>query len=238
MIPLPEMETDRPQSFDTTHWTMIVQAGNSRALEELCQIYWYPLYVYVRRCGEDPEQSKDLTQGFFAELLEKNLVSTADRNRGKFRWFLLASFKHFLARQWQRARAQKRGGNTMTIKLDALEAEERYRLEPSDDLSPDIIYERRWAHTLIQRANDELSREYQEERFALLKQFLPGQEPEISYREVASHLGISEGSVKVEVHRMRKNFGNALRNEVAKTVDSPDQVDGEVRHLIDALFRK
>ena len=223
---------------------MIVQAGDERspeylrALEDLCQIYWYPLYAYVRRCGEDAEHSKDLTQEFFTELLEKNLVGSADRSRGKFRWFLLASFKHFLARQWQRGRAQKRGGTMTAIALDSLEAEERYRLEPSDELTPDIIYERRWAHTLLERAHTSLSRSYQSERFAILKQFLPGQEPELSYREVAKQLEMSEGAVKVEVHRLRKNFGQALRNEVAKTVEFPEQIDGEVRHLIDSLFRQ
>jgi len=227
---------------------MIVQAGNSQtpenmeALEELCSTYWYPLYAYVRRCGESPEQSKDLTQGFFCELLEKNLVGTADSTRGKFRWFLLASFKHFLAHQWQKGRAQKRGGHLSKIELDALQAEERYLHEPTDDLSPDVIYEQRWAHILLERAHQALQQQYtgapKEKRFSVLKQFLPGQEPDLSYLEAAQQLEISESLVKVEIHRLRKNYGLALRDEVAKTVEFSSQIDSELQHLIDALYRK
>ncbi len=237
-----------PQVFATTHWSMVTAAGDPasprcrEALEHLCATYWYPLYAYARRCNETPESAQDLTQGFFASLFERDAFAVADRSRGKFRWFLLASFKHFLANEWARARALKRGGGKAPVALDGLAAEERYRIEPSHGLTPDVLYERRWALTLLDRAREGLGEEFaargKADRFSLLEQYLPGGQPELPYSEAARELGMSEGGIKAEVHRMKKRFGELLRAEVAQTVADPAEIDDEIRHLIDALFRR
>jgi DNA-directed RNA polymerase specialized sigma24 family protein len=231
--------------FATTHWSAVLEAGRqaspgcAQALEELCRNYWYPLYAYARRLGHDPHSAQDLTQEFFARLLEKNYVGIADRRRGKFRWFLLAAFKGFLANEWDRLRAQKRGGGSRPIALDELSAEERYRLEPADPLSPDRVYERRWALTLLESARKRLQDEYASggkgHRFESLEDCLPGAQMSRSYADLAAQLELSEAAVKVEVHRMKRRYGDLLRDEVARTVAHRNEVDDEVKHLIDVL---
>jgi DNA-directed RNA polymerase specialized sigma24 family protein len=234
--------------FATTRWSIVLHAGNSSspeadlALAELCRVYWYPLYAYVRRLGHDMHSSQDLTQEFFYRLLEKNYVGQADRSRGKFRWFLLTALKCFLANEWDRSRAQKRGGGQAAIALDALSAEERYRLEPQDRFSADQIFERRWALDLLESARQQLREDYLEagriERFDLLVGFLPGENSALNYDAIGARLGLTPNAVKQEVHRMRKRFGELLRAEIARTVASPEEVDEEIRHLIDIVCRR
>ena len=231
--------------FATTHWSAVIQASRTDspeaalALEELCRAYWYPLYAYVRRLGHDVHSAQDLTQEFFRKLLEKNALSIVDRRRGKFRWFLLTAFKAFLANEWDRVRAQKRGSGRQPIALDELTAEQRYRLEPADEFSADRIYERRWALTLLEASRARLRGEYaaagKERRFELLEGWLPGEQIARTHAETSAELGLSEGAVKIEVHRMKKRYGELLREAVAKTVADPGEVDEEIRHLIDVL---
>jgi RNA polymerase sigma-70 factor (ECF subfamily) len=232
--------------FATTHWSAVLQAGRpdspeaARALAELCRVYWYPLYAYVRRQGFDVPTAQDLTQDFFAKMLEKNYVGIADRRRGKFRWFLLTAFKCFLANEWDRARAQKRGGGARPLSFDEMTAEERYRHEPADTLTADQLYDRRWALDLIEHARQRLRDEYQSagktERLDQLEPFLSGA-PTVSYAEAATQLGLSEAAVRQEAHRLKRRFGELLRDEVARTVAQPDEVADELRYLIDVVCR-
>jgi RNA polymerase sigma-70 factor (ECF subfamily) len=244
------MSSDRiPQDpvFATTHWSAVVQAGRpdspetARALAELCRVYWYPLYAYVRRQGFDVPTAQDLTQDFFAKMLEKNYVGIADRKRGKFRWFLLTAFKCFLANEWDRARAQKRGGGAKPLSLDEMTAEERYRHEPADALTADQLYDRRWALDLLDRARQRLRDEFAEagkaERLRHLEPFLSGGPETTDYAQSALQLGLSEAAVRQEAHRFKKRFGELLREEVAQTVAQPDEVADELRYLIDVVCR-
>jgi len=226
----------------------VLDAGRSHspradvALAELYRIYWYPLYAYVRRLGHDVHSAQDLTQEFFYKLLEKNYVGQADRRRGKFRWFLLTAFKCFLANEWDRIRAQKRGGGQEPIALDALTAEQRYSLEPVDRFSADQIYERRWALDLLESARSQLREEYIEngkaDRFEWLSEFLPGDKAGATYAEIGPKLGLNENAIKQEVHRMRKRFGELLRAEISRTVAHPDEINEEIRYLIDVVCRR
>ncbi|MDB6033533.1 MAG: hypothetical protein JWM16_3871 [Verrucomicrobiales bacterium] len=205
------------------------------ALESLCQSYWYPLYAFVRREGYTSHDAQDLTQAFFEQFLEKNFLRDVHRERGKFRSFLLASLKHFLANEWDRKQAQKRGGQAKVFSLDAQTAEERYRLEPSDAMSADKIYERRWALTLLDHSLAKLQREYEAagkgDEFEQMKIFLSGDRSQFPYAELAPKLGLSEGALKVAVHRLRKRYREILRAEIAGTVSSASEVDGEIRYL-------
>ena len=222
-----------------------MQAGRNdspqatQALEELCRQYWYPLYAFVRRQGHDVHTAQDLTQEFFHKLLEKNYLGIADRRRGKFRWFLLTAFKGFLANEWDRHQAQKRGSGQQPIALDGLSAEQRYSLEPASEMTADRVYDRRWALTLLETTRARLRQECfdadKAERFELLECYLPGEEPNRTYAEAGQELGLSEGAVKVEVHRLKKRYGELLRKEVAKTVGHASEVEEEVRYLIDVL---
>jgi DNA-directed RNA polymerase specialized sigma24 family protein len=237
-----------PCVFATTRWSIILHAGKGPsaeadlALAELCRVYWYPLYAYVRRLGHDMHSAQDLTQDFFYKLLEKNYVGQADRRRGKFRWFLLTAFKCFLANEWDRIRAQKRGGGQEAIALDGLTAEQRYALEPVDKLSADQIYERRWALDLLESVRTQLREEYFEagkpERFDLLAEFLPGEKTGVSYAEIAPRLGLTENAVKQEVYRMKRRYGELLRAEISSTVAHADEVNEEIRYLIDVVCRR
>ena len=228
--------------FATTQWSQVlaVKGGSTpqarAALESLCQAYWYPLYVYVRRRGYDPDEATDLTQAFFEHVLETDLLQIADPERGRFRSFLLTSLKNFLSHERERAAALKRGGDAVTLSLDASEAETRFNLEPQDELTPDVLYERRWALTLMERAMGALERESQggehPERFPELKKYLTGSEPHIPYSEVAEALDMSEGAVRVAIHRLRKRYGELLRQEIADTLSRQDDVDDELRHLL------
>jgi len=241
---------DAPQQvvFATTRWTVILRAAHEddpealASLTEVCRGYWYPLYAYVRRQGFDPHTAQDLTQEFFAKLIEKNYLAGADRQRGRFRWFLITAFKCFLANEFDRVHAQKRGGGERPLSLDQMTAEERYAHEPADAMNADLIYDRRWALDLLARARARLEEEYQDgdkgRRFELLCQFLPGGEPSASQAVLGDRLGLSENAVKQEVHRMKRRMAELIRSEVEQTVSHPDDVDDELRHLIDIACRR
>lgn len=209
------------------------------ALEKLCRTYWYPLYAYIRRKGLGEHEAQDLTQGFFAQLLERQSLCGLDREKGKFRSFLLAALKHFLADEWDKAQTVKRGGGKPLISLDDETAESRYRLEPSHDLAPDKIYERRWALTLLEQVLTRLEVEYVNDgknvMFDELQQFLQGKQPGAPYSNAARTLGMTEGAVKVAVHRLRRRYRELLRMEIANTVASASEIEDELRHLLAAL---
>jgi len=242
------MNDARQIVFATTRWTIVLRAAveNSpealAALTEVCRGYWYPLYAYVRRQGFDPHSAQDLTQEFFSKLIEKNYLAGADRQRGRFRWFLITAFKCFLANEFDRVHAQKRGGGERPLSLDQMTAEERYAHEPADAMNADLIYDRRWALDLLARARQRLKDEYGESdkghRFELLSQFLPGENPSASQSALGEQLGLSENAVKQEVHRMKKRLAELIRSEVEQTVSHPDDVDDELRHLIDIACRR
>ena len=228
--------------FATTRWSVVVNAGDARsprqsdALAQLCTTYWYPLYAFIRRQGASPHEAQDHTQEFFARLLERNYLDRADREKGKFRWFLLGALKHFLANERERERAVKRGGGQFHIPLDEIMAEKRYQLEPSTDATPEKLFERAWATTLLARVREQLREHYQNagkrERFEHLESFLPGDQPKRSYAEVAQTLEVSEGALRVELHRMKDTYRQLLRTEIAHTVATPTEIDEELRHLI------
>jgi RNA polymerase sigma factor (sigma-70 family) len=231
--------------FTTTHWSVVITAGQedspggTAALERLCQSYWYPLYVFVRRQGHQPPDAQDLTQEFFARFLARNYVSLADRSRGKFRSFLLTSLQHFLVNEWAKARTAKRGGTQKVISWDEQEAENRYLTESPDQLAPDKIFEKRWATSLLERVLARLRSEFStpEKRklFEALKQSLWGEKSLDSYQEIGIQLGMTEGAVKVAVHRLRQRYRELLRAEVAETVATDAEVDEELRYLISVI---
>ena len=225
--------------FAATRWTVVLAARRETspqarvALEELCRQYWYPLYAYVRRSGYESHEAEDLTQEFFVRLLAKNYLAEVDPEKGKFRSFLLASLKHFLANEWDKARAQKRGGGRTFVSLDA---ETRYRQEPVDELTADKLLDRQWALALLEQVLGRLEAETDPKQFAALKPFLTAEKEAIPYANVAGQLETSEGAVKVVVHRLRQRYRKLLREEIAHTVASPAEVDEEIRHLF-AAFR-
>ena len=232
-------------NFETTQWSVVLAAGDTdspgsrEALEALCETYWYPLYAYVRRRGQSEENARDLTQGFFAKLLEKNWVAAADRERGKFRTFMLTALKHYMADEWDRQRAQKRGGGNLPISLDFDTAEDGYKLELPDDRTPEDVFEDSWARTLMDRARQRLRGDMlvpgKEQRFELIEGVIAGERQDSSYREIAGILEMSEAAVKVAVYRMRRRFGEILRAEVADTVSDAADVDVEVKHILGLL---
>ncbi len=241
----PETALKAAREFATTRWSVVIAAGSpsspksAAALSHLCQAYWYPLYAFVRRQGHSAHDAQDLTQEFFARLLEKNYLAAVSREKGRFRSFLLASLKHFLANEWDKARALKRGGGQEIIHLDAHDAETRYHLEPKEVQSADKIYERRWAMTLLDRVLERLREEQvaagKAEQFELMKTCLMGERAAQPYAELAGQLKMTEGNVKVIVHRLRQRYRELLRSEIAETVASPADVDEELRQLFAAL---
>jgi RNA polymerase sigma factor (sigma-70 family) len=232
--------------FAATRWTVVLAAAGpksgaarKRALEELAGAYWFPLYAYIRRQGRPAAEAEDLTQGFFARLLEKKSLAAADPQKGRFRSFLLASLKNFMANEWDRSVTLKRGGGKPLIALDALDAEARYAVEPADDLTPERLFERRWAMAVLDQVLARLEQEYRDRRaaetFEALKGCLAGAADAATHASVARRLGMTEGAVKVAAHRLRKRYRDILREEIAETVASPDLVDEEIRYLLGRL---
>ena len=231
--------------FVTTQWTIVLSAGNGaspaadQALERLCRTYWYPLYVFIRRSGASQHDAEDLTQAFFARLLEKGYLSGLDRKKGKFRSFLLTAFQHFAANQRRDAHAQKRGGGCTFISLNEENAEQEYLRSAPTETSAEKLFERQWAETLLRlviaRLREEFVANGKSALFEELKVFLTGDKHAASYAAIASRLGTTEAALKMSVSRMRQRYGELLRAEIANTVSSPEEVDDELRALFAAL---
>jgi DNA-directed RNA polymerase specialized sigma24 family protein len=233
------------RQFNTTHWSVVLLAGqnesqqSAEALEKLCRTYWPPLYGFIRRQGYSPEDAQDLTQKFFALLLERKDFGAVDPCKGKFRTFLLTSLTHFLANERDWSKAAKRGGGQQIISLNALESEQQYRAEPTVNLSPDKIFDLRWGTTVLEEAlrklQAEMSTEEKSRQFAQLKVYLTDEPGEGDYAAAGTQLGMSRQAVGVAVHRLRQRYRELVRAEVAQTVASPLEVEEEMRHLYEAL---
>ena len=231
--------------FATTHWSIVLSArdkdspGSAEALETLCRAYWYPLYAYARRTGHNPADAEDLTQGFFARLLEKDYLKAAAREKGRFRTFLLVALKRYLANEWDRQHARKRGGFTPVVSIDQPAAESRFDAEPSHNLQPDLLFDRQWAMTLLDRTMARLQEEYvataRAALFEHLRSCLAKEETALPYAEIAARLNLTEAAVKMAVHRLRARYRELLRAEIAQTVSSPAEVEEEIRHLFSAF---
>jgi RNA polymerase sigma factor (sigma-70 family) len=231
--------------FHTTHWTVVLaaRAGDGTvaqdALASLCSTYWYPLYAFVRRQGSSPQEAEDLTQEFFCRFLEGQALNSAQPTAGKFRSFLLACLKNFLANERERAQAQRRGGGRVPMPLDGGDSETRYALEPADPLTPEAIFERRWAFAVVEQTMNALRREYaspeKRELFQALQGFLPGGQGDASKAQLADKRGVSIGAIDVAIHRLRQRFGSLLREQVARTVSSGADVQEEIRYLISVI---
>lgn len=238
------MPADNSSKFSPTRWTMVLSARApdsteaAAALAELCRVYWFPLYAYVRRKGHQPQDAQDLTQEFFARLIEKRKLAGLVREKGKFRSFLLTAMNNFLTDEWKRAEAQKRGAHQI-ISLDAAQAETRYRLEPADTLTPEKIFAKNWALTLLKVVYERLQKEFADDgkaaQFDALSFALTGDKSAVPYAELSAKLAMSESAVKVAVHRLRQRYREVLRDEVGQTVDSPEEIEAELRDLMRAL---
>lgn len=234
-------------AFVTTHWSVVLAASHSddrmteAALARLCETYWYPLYAYARRRGYSAEDAQDLTQDFFARLLRRNWLADANQSKGRFRTFLLTAMERFLANEWDKARALKRGGGQASVPLQLDTAETRYGIEPADLHTPEQAFEYRWALTLLDEVVRKLGTEYQRrgqaELFNALKPCLVGDGSAQPYAQLARTLGMEEGAVKVAVHRLRQRYRELLRTEIANTVAAPGEVETEMRHLFQVLAR-
>jgi RNA polymerase sigma-70 factor (ECF subfamily) len=235
----------RSDDFATTHWSIVLAAGRDArdgaddALAALCQTYWYPLYAYTLRRVDDVDEAQDLTQSFFVHLLERRVLTVADPQRGKFRAFLLTAMKNFLANEWDKARAKKRGGATVKLSLDFDSAQSRYTLEPSHDVTPEKLFERQWTLTLLdrvlERLQTELTAKNKERHFEVLRNYLTGDPQSPDYVDAAGELGITPAAAKQAAYRMRKQYRQLLRAEVAETVAEPSDVDDEIRSLFESL---
>jgi RNA polymerase sigma-70 factor (ECF subfamily) len=231
--------------FLTTRWSLVISAANSatpnQALTELCEAYWYPAYAYLRRANYPADKAEDLTQAFFTRMIEKQFLRDANQERGRFRSFLLASLRHFALNEYDRERAQRRGGHVAHVALDFEDGERRYLREPADDLTPDLLYERRWVNDVLRRTLSRLAEEWRkagrERMFNSLKPRLVGDEPR-SYQSLAYELCVSEGSLRVAVHRLRQEFGAMLREIIAETVERDEDIDDELRFLLSVLERR
>lgn len=228
-------------AFVTTHWSVVLSAQDkaspqsAEALERLCRAYWFPLYAYVRRTGHSPHDAEDLTQEFFARLYEKDYLQAVDREKGRFRTFLLVALKRFLANEWRRAHAQKRGGFQPVVSIDQELAESRFAAEPAHELQPDVLYERQWATTLLERTLSRLQEEYTETGratlFEHLRSCITRDQSALPYAEIAARLKLTEAAVKVAVYRLRLRYREILRAEIADTLAAPEEVEEELRHL-------
>jgi RNA polymerase sigma-70 factor (ECF subfamily) len=236
-----------PAAIPTTSWSLILKAAQGRdthaqsALTTLCQTYWYPLYAYLRRRGSSREEAEDLTQGFFAKLLEKNYLQDFIPSRGRFRSFILAALRHFVSNERDYARAYRRSGGKSALSLDFVNAERHLQIHPRDDQTPEIVFERDWALALLDRVLRRLREDWERAdrgaHFAAMKVFLTGEPAGHSYRDVAQNVGMSESAVKVAVHRLRKRYRQVLQEEITATVDSVDEVAGEIQFLFGVLSR-
>ena len=234
--------------FQTTRWSVVLVSaqsqapGSKEAFADLCKLYWYPLYAFIRHRGNSPEDAEDLVQGFFLHLVEHKTLRRVDRSKGKFRSFLLASLKNYLSDELDRAGCLKRGGKAEFVRLDVRGAEDRYRLEPVDTLSPEKIFDARWAMALIGEALDRLNREYaaqgKETTFQCLRAFLDPINTKglPSYEEVAAQLDVSVGALKTLIHRLRKRYTAFVRDEISRTVSDSADVDAEIHQLCEALI--
>jgi len=246
------MESSKPSSnfppdlFEATRWSVVLAAGDSglgvrrdQALAELCQVYWFPVYAYLRRKGYAKPEAEDLAQGFFARLLEKKSYTSADPERGRFRAFLITSLKNFLHNEWDKKQALKRGGGIKPIELDAAEGEERYNLIATVDEAPEIAFDREWAQSLVKSALDRLRREYtsdgRELLFQQLQSGIANTGKQLTQADIARQLEMSEGAVKSALQRMRKRYRWLLRQEISQTTASAVDVDDEIRYLIRCL---
>ena len=237
-----ELESKPADRFDTTHWSLVVRAGNGSTLEArdsltvLCENYWFPLYAFVRRSGYSEEDARDLTQDFFVRLLDKQFLAAADSQKGRFRTFLLAALKHFLANEYDRNHAQKRGGGLKRLSWEGLEA--LYRLEPADTRTPERIFEQQWAISLLHRVLTRLQTEMEAGNkialFEALKDHLTGDQT-TSYSTTAARLGMTEGAVKVAAYRLRQRYRDLLRDEISQTVAASEEIDEEIRDLFACL---
>jgi len=235
----------RGSEFNTTLWTEVMLAGetaspeSAAALESLCRTYWYPLYAFVRRQGHDAHSAQDLTQSFFSDLLQKRSLNALDREKGKFRSYLLARLKNFLANEWTYERRQKRGSGQAIFSLDEALAEGRYGQEPQDAATPERLYERRWAQTILDEVFRKLAMDYegaeQAKRFETLKVFLVETEDAVSYAAAAGRLGMTESAVKSAIHRLRQRYRELFRAEIANTVATSSEVDEEIRYFFSVL---
>jgi RNA polymerase sigma-70 factor (ECF subfamily) len=236
-----------PQSplFATTHWSVVLGAGDASspeaeaALSRLCQTYWLPVYAFVRKRGHSPEEAQDLTQAFFANFLEKQHVSRANRERGRFRCFLMTSVENFLRDENDRAQAQKRGCGRQLLSLDEQDAEARYLREPTTETDPAKAFEQRWAATLLDTVLSRLQAEFgatgRSDLFEALQAHLWGDAESTPYPELAERFGLSLANVKITAHRLRQRYRELLREEIAHTVALPSQVDDEIRHLMQVV---
>jgi RNA polymerase sigma-70 factor (ECF subfamily) len=234
-----------PGVFATTHWSVVLLAktgGSSSAAEalgQLCQTYWRPIYAFLRRQGNSPEDAEDLTQAFFVHLMRRDFLNHLQHQQGRFRSFLLAFLKHFLADERDKTRALKRGGGELPISLDALDPEARDAAEPADYLTPENAYERHWARAVLDRTWRQLRDEYAAEGklslFGHLKDFQPGEHGPVTYAEIGRLTGLSESGVKSAVHRMRRRHREILRQGIAQTVARPEEIEDEIRHLIEVI---
>jgi RNA polymerase sigma factor (sigma-70 family) len=239
-------EHPRRGRFATTRWSVVLAAGSDltstgarQALTTLCETYWYPLYAFLRSRGHRAEDAEDLTQAFFARVLEKHAFQQADPARGRFRSFLLASLMNFVSNERDKGIARKRGGGVAIVSLELQTAEGRFLLEPSTDETPERSFDRRWAMTLLGRVTarlqEEMKRGEKQSQFDVLKTYLTGEEPQAGYAQIAGDLSMSEGAIKVAVHRLRKRFRDLVRDEIAQTVSSAAEIDDELRYLWKAV---
>jgi len=231
--------------FDTTSWSLVRAAADNpnaesrQALATLCQTYWPPVYAFVRRNGYDREQSQDLTQGFFAQLLEKRFLVDADQQRGKFRSFLLTAVKHFLANEWDREHALKRGGGRTSVSIDIITAERWYEPSVVAEGTPESLFERRWALSLLEQTLARLRQEYADagksSQFENLSPFLNKESGDQRYEKLADELGVAAGALRMSVHRMRRRYRELLREEISQTVSTSEEIDEEIRFLVSTL---
>lgn len=241
----PEALPDTGALFVETQWSLVLaavdglSARGEEALAQLCRTYWYPLHAFVRRRGHAPHEAQDLTQSFFAQVFENRTFQNVDRTQGRFRSLLLAALTNFLNNEWHKQRTLKRGGGCQLVSWDAVTAEEHYRHEPADHITPEKLFERRWAFIILERVAANLKREYTASDkgavFDALHPFLSAEPGPGAYADAAATLGTSESALRVALHRLRRRFGEMLRREIGRTVSSPAEVDDEIRHLFAAV---